>query len=98
MRVVNYRVAVIGRRPPFDMKVLGPDRSQPSDACILGERRIYSAGGWHRAPVYDRLPIAEGEIIAGPCVLEQADTTIFIDPGLQGRVDAFWNLIIERPK
>jgi N-methylhydantoinase A len=29
-------------------------------------------------------------------LLEQADTTIFVDPGLVGEVDAFGNLRIER--
>jgi N-methylhydantoinase A len=30
----------------------------------------------------------------GPALLEQADTTIFVDPGLIGEVDEFGNLII----
>lgn len=95
-RVINYRVAVIGRRAPFDMKVLGPAEARPAADCIREQRDVFYDGAWHRAPVYDRLAIAEGETIAGPCLLEQPDTTIFIDPGLSGRIDHCWNLIIER--
>jgi N-methylhydantoinase A len=95
MRVMNYRVAVIGRRPPFDLRVLGPSLGRAASDCIIDERDVYCDRRWHTAPIYDRLPIASGETVNGPCLLEQPDTTIFIDPGLQGRVDDYWNLIIE---
>ncbi len=96
-RIMNYRVAVIGRRPPFDMSLLGPARSKPAADCIIDHREIYCDGMWHPSPIYDRLAIAQGEQVAGPCLLEQPDTTIFIDPGLVGRVDDVWNLVIEKP-
>lgn len=96
MRVMNYRVVAIGKRPPFDLRVLGPINPAGAAACITGRRRVYHDGAWHDASVYDRLPIAAGEVLAGPCLLEQPDTTIFVDPGLQGRIDDHWNLIIER--
>jgi len=35
-------------------------------------------------------------VIDGPAILEQPDTTVLIEPGLQGRVDRFGNTIIER--
>ncbi|MEM7744061.1 MAG: hydantoinase/oxoprolinase family protein [Pseudomonadota bacterium] len=95
-RVMNYRVSVIGRRPRFDMGVFAPTEGQPAEDCIRGYRRITADGQAHEAPVYDRLAIATGETIGGPAILEQADTTIFIDPGLVGRVDPHGNLIIER--
>ena len=96
IRVMNYRVVAIGKRPTFDMRVLGPDVPQPFSSCITGHREIYHDGVRHPVPVYDRLTIAAGETLAGPCLLEQPDTTIFIDPGLRGRIDEHWNLIIER--
>ncbi len=96
MRVMNYRVTVIGRRQPFDMKILGPAQARPADACIIEHRDVYHDGGWKPAPVYDRLAIAQTESITGPALLEQTDTTIFVDPGLKARVDDNWNLIVER--
>lgn len=96
VRVMNYRVIAIGKRPAFDMRVLGPDEPRPAADCIAEHREIYHDGVWQTVPVYDRLPIAVGETLTGPCLLEQPDTTIFIDPGLQGCIDAHWNLIIER--
>jgi N-methylhydantoinase A len=35
-------------------------------------------------------------VVQGPAILEQPDTTIFVDPDLEGRVDRFGNLLITR--
>lgn len=95
MRVMNYRVAVVGRRPELDMGVFAPADGKPAAKCRTGEREIYAEGTFHKAGVYERLDLAAGETITGPAILEQADATIFIDPGLAGRVDRFGNLVIE---
>ena len=94
MRVMNYRVAVIGRRPELDMAVFTPVGGKPAGACRTGTRSVYADGQAYEAGVYERLELEVGAVIAGPALLEQADTTIFIDPGLQARVDRFGNLVI----
>lgn len=94
MRVMNYRIAVVGRRPKLDMAVFAPvDGKSPQD-CLRGTRRIYAEGAFHEARIYDRLALAVGAEIEGPAILEQSDTTIFVDPGLKAIVDAFGNLVI----
>lgn len=95
-RVMNLRVAVIGRRPPFDMRVFAPSEGRPAAACVTARRKVFVGGTWEEVPVYDRLALDVGEEVAGPCLLEQPDTTIFVDPGLTARCDAFGNLILER--
>ncbi|NNE88306.1 MAG: hydantoinase/oxoprolinase family protein [Silicimonas sp.] len=97
VRVMNYRVTVIGRRPVFDMAVFAPDRGKPAAECQTGTRRVWAEGAFHDAGLYDRLSLALGEVITGPAILEQPDTTIFVDPGLAATVDGFGNLVI-RPK
>ena len=59
-----------------------------------GARRVYVNGCYADAPVYARLALPAGAIVPGPAILEQPDTTIFIDPGLVGTVDRFGNLIL----
>jgi N-methylhydantoinase A len=39
-----------------------------------------------------KLPV--GATIPGPSILEQPDTTIFIEPGMSGAVDRFGNIIL----
>jgi N-methylhydantoinase A len=96
MRVMNYRIAVIGRRPAFDMGAFAPVTDRTAEQCRTGSRRIYADGAWHDAVLYDRHALPVGARVEGPAILEQADTTIFIDPGLKGAVDAFGNVVIDR--
>lgn len=92
IRVMNYRVAVTGRRPALDMAVFAPpDGAAPEG----GTRPVYVDGAWVEARVLPRLELPAGARVDGPAVLEQPDATIFIDPGLAGRVDDFGNLVIE---
>ena len=35
-------------------------------------------------------------LVRGPAILTQPDTTVLIEPDLQGRVDSFGNTIIEK--
>jgi N-methylhydantoinase A len=95
VRVLNYRVAVTGRRPHFDMSVFAPPEGTVED-CQRRSRTIRVDGADLSAPVYERLDLPAGAVIPGPALLEQPDTTIFIDPGLTGRVDGFGNLVITR--
>ncbi|WP_067216372.1 hydantoinase/oxoprolinase family protein [Stappia indica] len=96
MRVMNYRIAVIGRRPQLDMALFAPHGGKPAAECRTGTRRVYAEGAWHEAGIYERLSLAVGARVAGPALLEQADTTIFVDPGLVAEVDGFGNLVISR--
>jgi N-methylhydantoinase A len=94
MRVLNLRVAVIGRRPKLDLMRLAPPPGGSLAAAQRGTRRVYVDGGFAEAPVYARLDLPAGAVVAGPAVLEQPDTTIFIDPGLVGTLDRFGNVIL----
>jgi N-methylhydantoinase A len=93
-RVMNYRVSVIGRRRKLDMKVFAPVGGRPAPQCLLATRRIFADGIFMDAGVYDRLALETGASIMGPALLEQADSTVFVDPGLCARVDDFGNLVI----
>ncbi|MBO0346326.1 hydantoinase/oxoprolinase family protein [Roseibium sp. CAU 1637] len=95
MRVMNYRIAVIGRRPGLDMTLFAPTDGKSAAECVLGKRMVYVDGQSHEATVYERLSLEIGARIDGPALLEQSDTTIFVDPGLAGEVDHFGNLIIK---
>jgi N-methylhydantoinase A len=93
MRVLNLRVAVIGRRPKLDLALLGPARG---DAPSPQRRRVWCDGGWADAAVWPRLDLPVGFVVLGPAILEQPDTTIFLEPDLDGEVDRFGNLLIRR--
>jgi N-methylhydantoinase A len=93
VRVVNVRVAAIGRRPAFDFSALAPGEEASMAAADRGARPVWF-GGWRETQVFDRLLLPVGAEIAGPAILEQPDATIVVDPGLCGRVDPFGNVIV----
>ncbi len=92
IRVMNLRVWVVGRRPRFDPKLLAPAGLGGAEPLAL--RPVWVGGGWTETPVFDRLALPVGTRIPGPAVLEQADTTIFVEAGHEGRVDGFGNLVV----
>ena len=94
-RVINLRSAVTGKRPRFDLSTLAPAGGSIEEAH-KGERQVYFSRSWHKTAIYARLALPIGAVISGPAILEQPDTTVLIEPGLQGRIDAFGNTLIER--
>lgn len=96
VRVLNLRVSAIGRRPKFDLALLAPADGVTLEDARTGTRQVWIDGAFHETGIYDRLPLSVGVEVPGPAILEQPDTTIFIEPDLTGTVDRFGNLIITR--
>ena len=94
-RIVSLRVAAIGRRPAFDFNVFAPGPAATLAKAALGSRQVWFDGGWREARVWSRLDLPAGAVIEAPAVLEQADATTVIEPGLVGRIDPLGNLILE---
>jgi len=94
--IVNLRTAVIGKRPKFDPRVLAPQGDLTVEMAHAGSRMVRFAGADHEAAIYRRLDLPVGAVIDGPAVLEQPDTTIWIEPGFEARVDALGNLVVTR--
>ena len=91
-RVVNLRYARIGERPHFDLTVLGPTAT--AMPAPLGTQRVFHAGRWWDAVRHARLDLPAGGRVDGPAILEQPDTTVWLEPGFSARVDALGNLVI----
>jgi len=96
IRVLNLRVAAIGRRKKFDLALLAPPQTGSLSAAQRTTRPVWLDGAWHEAVIYRRLELPLGAEVPGPAVLEQSDTTILIEADLVGRVDAFGNLVVTR--
>jgi N-methylhydantoinase A len=49
----------------------------------------------YQVPVYARETLASGARFAGPAIVEQSDSTLFVPPRRSVRADAYGNLLIE---
>jgi N-methylhydantoinase A len=92
VRVMNLRYARIGVRPKFDLAVLAPQGAGSTQ--VLGVQRVYHSGQWWDAQRYARLALPVGAAVNGPAILEQPDTTVWLEPGFTARVDMLGNLLI----
>ena len=93
IRVLNLRYARIGVRPKLDLKVLAP-QGVGSDK-VLGLQKVYHQGACWDAKRLARLDLPVGACVQGPAILEQPDTTVWLEPGFEARVDDFGNLCVK---
>ncbi len=92
IRVMNLRHAMVGVRPKFDLGVLAP--RGPGSTQSMGTQSVYHQGRWWTAQRYARLELPVDAHVSGPAILEQADTTVWLEPGFEARVDSLGNLVV----
>jgi N-methylhydantoinase A len=88
--VVTLRVRAAAPAPAIDWAV----RAEP--ASPAGARPVWRDGAWQEHTVIDRLGLAEGVAVAGPCVIEQEDATTLIPSGWSGVVAAAGTIVLSR--
>jgi N-methylhydantoinase A len=91
VELVNLRVLGIGRRS-IEPKLIRTDE-MPRDA-VKYTREVYF-DEWIEVPFFDRSKLYAGNVVEGPAVVEEIDSTILIHPGSKGRVDRYGNVIID---
>lgn len=74
-----------------------PPAQRPSGTTRRqASRQIFTAGQWREVDVYQRNELFPGEVVLGPAVVEQEDTTIWILEGWRGTVNSSGILQNER--
>ncbi len=64
------------------------------DALVDPQHLIWWAGEWVCGLRYARALLGPGQKLAGPCVIEQEDSTTLVHPGSAVSVDQYLNLIL----
>ena len=98
VELVNIRLVAVGRIPDLAPPGLPEGGPQPDAGAQTSAREvIFDEGGRPLAvstPHYDRSRLKAGNVIEGPAIVEQADTTTLIPPNLTATVDPCGNLVI----
>jgi N-methylhydantoinase A/oxoprolinase/acetone carboxylase beta subunit len=93
---VNFRTVHTHRAPALRVEAPARVRGALGDARV-GERRAHFAPvGFVPTPVYARARLPIGARLAGPAIVEQADTTTVVPPGWETEVEISGNLRIRR--
>jgi N-methylhydantoinase A len=90
-------VRVVGRGTIKGVSLLESEdgAGEDSSGAITRHEKVFFDGEWIETPIYDRAKLGSGNMIAGPAVIVQDDTTTVIEPGYAGAVDRFGNILIE---
>ena len=97
VQLVNFRTRILGRVPKLEFVRHAPLRGGPERA-LKKSRPVYfqSAGGYVDTQVYGREKLGAGDILAGPAVVEEPDSTTIVPPGYRVGVGDYLQLVIER--
>ncbi len=96
VEVVTFRLEASGQAAHVDIRRDEQTESDPERALVGVRRTCFDpSDGYADTPVYDRSLLTPGDVIAGPAIVEQMDTTTVLLPGDAGRVDVYRNLVIE---
>jgi N-methylhydantoinase A len=92
VEVVSWRASAHG--PRTNREYLTSLPSAPAKA--VAERRVLFESGPTRVPVYDRSELAAGQVIGGPALVEERDTTIVLRPGWRAEMKTHGGLVATR--
>ncbi|MCH9673036.1 MAG: hydantoinase/oxoprolinase family protein, partial [Gammaproteobacteria bacterium] len=93
--LVNLHTAVLGRRPRIALESMIGERQ--GDAPEPTSRAVWFGGGRLDTQIVRREALDQGQVLSGPCIVEQLDTTTVIPPGCSAHVDPLGNLRIAVP-
>jgi N-methylhydantoinase A len=91
--LVNARATVTGARPRVAPIRLERGDGDPS-AARTGDTRIYVDGAFVDAGLYDRLKLRAGDVVPGPAIVLEMDSTTLVLPGHAATGDPSGSLLI----
>lgn len=91
--IVNLRAIVLGGAAELEPPELQKGGVEPSDAR-LRDAEVWVDGTTHSAAIYDRSLLRAGNVVHGPAVITEMDSTTVVLPEHEAKVDAYGNLLI----
>jgi len=91
--LVTLRAAVQGRGIRVRRAGIATGTAN-AQAAVVGKQRSYMDGKRVTALIYDRSKFEAGNVIRGPAIIMEMDSTTVVLPGHHGRVDALGNVLI----
>ena len=91
VELVTYHLIALAEVDKLEPHKL-PQSNGKLDAAIKGQREVdYLEAGTHQATLYDGDALAPGMSFVGPAIIEEAEATVVIPPGLPCHIDHYGN-------
>ncbi len=91
--IVNLRAVALGRALDLPAAALAQGNGDPSAAKVR-DHEVWMEGRLQPAVIYDRAKLLAGDMIPGPAVVCEMDSTTLIESGCTGTVDHVGNILI----
>ena len=87
--------AVVGASVTFKADISISKGSGNVSPALIHQSRFFYEGDWHEAGIYDRGRLGADDVVAGPAIVSEMDSTTVVLPGHSATVDAVGNLLIQ---
>ena len=100
IEVVSWRVVAHGPDPKLILPKANVQSSGEIKSALKGKREAYLPETKQRVemPVYDRYALSVDDVLEGPAIVEERESTVVINGNSRIQVDQFNNLIVDLPK
>lgn len=94
LEFMGFGLSVIGEIPCTDISKIEKGGTDPKTA-LKCERDVYFSdeAGFEKTRVYDGAALLSGNVLKGPCIVEDKMTSIVVPPGSKLIVDDYGNFI-----
>ncbi|MEL6877466.1 MAG: hydantoinase/oxoprolinase family protein [Pseudomonadota bacterium] len=91
--IVNLRAVALGQAPALPAAELPKGDGDPS-AAKVSDHSLWMDGEQRDAVIYDRSKLRQGDIIPGPAIITEMDSTTLVENGCTANVDKVGNILI----
>jgi N-methylhydantoinase A/oxoprolinase/acetone carboxylase beta subunit len=95
VEIVNLRIRAVARAPKIRLKSFASCPEIPK-AARLRKQWLYHRKEKFKVEVFNRSELLAGNLISGPALIVDAESTTFLPPGYQALIDSYLNLVISR--
>ncbi len=98
VEIVNLRIKAVGTTPKIPLTKLPERRSPDSRSALLKRQPMTTRSRTVEGPVYDRSRLEPGASVRGPALVIDPESTTYLPPGTQARVDGYLNLVVGKSR
>ena len=100
IELMNLRIVAEEITPKITVKESETTKSlEPSSSAIAGKTTfIYQNKEYKESIVWDRSQLLHGNVLHGPCIVNEMDSNTLILPSFKGEVDSVGNILLWESK
>ncbi len=89
VEATTWKLTAFGESPPLDIRAI--EAAASAEAVPIAHRPAFfpETDGYVETPIYDRHILGAGQVITGPAIIEERESTTVIPPGLVAEIDDY---------